>query len=148
MRSVLEADGNEFFDPNLHKLLESYHNKLLDEFKDTVFNAQRNIRKEIEANASKRGPDGCVHLKLKKDSKPVASSPIPTASLREEALQEKINCFEDRGWITDSSSPWVARGFLVPKPGVNKWMLVIDYWHLNSCPEEHEFPLSVIEDLL
>ena len=42
----------------------------------------------------------------------------------------------------------MARGFLVPKPGVNKWGLVIDYQCLKSCLKGHEFPLPVIEDLL
>ena len=37
---------------------------------------------------------------------------------------------------------------MVPKPGSNKWRLVIHYRYLNSCLEEHEFPLPVIEDLL
>ena len=42
----------------------------------------------------------------------------------------------------------MARGFLVPKPGVNKWRLVIDYRYLKSCLKGHAFPLPVIEDLL
>ena len=54
----------------------------------------------------------------------------------------------DKGWIRESHSNWVARGFLVPKPGVNKWRLVIDYRYLNSCLKGHEFPLPVIGDTL
>ena len=129
-------------------MVESYRKKLLDEFKDTVFNSERNNWEEIKANANKRGPDGWVKLELKEGSKPVAFSPIRAVGLREEALKEKVQGFEKRGWIEGSKSPWVARGFLVPKPGVNKWRLVIDYWYLNSCLEGHEFPLPVIEDLL
>ena len=41
---------------------------------------------------------------------------------------------------------WVARAFLVPKPGKNDWRLVIDYRHLNSCLKGNSFPLHVIED--
>ena len=144
MRLVSEADAKEFSDPQLQKLVESYRKKLLDEFKEPVFNSECNNWKEIKANASKRGPDGWVHLEPKKHSKPVAFRPIRAVGLREEAVKEKIKGFEDQGWIEDSTSPWVARGFFVPKPGVNKWMLVIDCQYLNSCLE----PVPVIEDLL
>ena len=148
VRSVLEADAKEFSDPHLQKMVESYRKKVLDEFKDTVFNSERNNWEEIKANANKRGPDGWVKLELKEGSKHVAFSPIRAVGLREEALKENVQGFEKRGWIENSKSPWVARGFLVPKPGVNKWRLVIDYRYLNSCLEGHEFPLPVIEDLL
>ena len=121
MRSVLEADAKEFPDPHLQKMVESYRKKLLDEFKDTVFNSERNNWEEIKANANKRGPDGWVKLELKEGSKPVAFSPIRAVGLREEALTEKVQGLEKRGWIEGSKSPWVARGFLVPKPGVNRW---------------------------
>ena len=148
VRSVLEADAKMFSDPHLQKMVESYRKKLLAEFKDTVSNSERNSSEEIKANANKRGPDGWVKLELKEGSKPVAFGPIRAVGLREEALKEKVQGFEKRGSIEGSQSPWVARGFLVPKPGVNKWRLDIDYWYLNSCLEGHEFPLLVIEDLL
>ena len=51
---VLEAKGKESSDRHLQKLVESYRKKLLDEFKDTVFNSKRNIWEEIKANAYKR----------------------------------------------------------------------------------------------
>ena len=136
-RSVLEADAKEFSDPHLQKMVESYRKNLLDEFKDTVFNSERNNWEKIKPNANKRGPDGWVKLELKEGSKPVVFSPIRAVGLREEALKEKVQCFEKRGWIEGSKSPWVARGFLVPKPGVNKWRLVIHYRYLNSCLEGH-----------
>ena len=62
-------------------------------------------------------------------------------------MNKKIKGFLDKGWIVRSHSAWVARGFLVPKPGTNKWRLVIDYRHLHVCLEGHEFPLPVIEGL-
>ena len=43
VRSVLEAAAKENSDPHLQKMVESYRKKLLDEFKDTVFNSERNI---------------------------------------------------------------------------------------------------------
>ena len=57
MRSVLEADAKKFLDPHLQNMVESYRKKLLDEFKDTFFNSERNNWEEIKANANKRGPD-------------------------------------------------------------------------------------------
>ena len=47
-----------------------------------------------------------------------------------------------------SSSHWVARAFFVPKPGVNKWRVVIDYRNLNNELKRHEYPLLVNEDKL
>jgi len=34
-------------------------------------------------------------------------------------------------WERGSCSRWVSRLFLVPKPGVNQWRLIIDLRHLN-----------------
>ena len=47
-----------------------------------------------------------------------------------------------------SQSHWVSLGFLVPKPGTNKWGLVIDYRYVNTQLSGCEFPLLVIEDFL
>ena len=63
-------------------------------------------------------------------------------------MNKKIKGFLDKGGIVRSHSAWVARGFLVPEPGTNRWRLVIHYRYLNSCLEGHEFALPVIEDLL
>ena len=104
MCSVLEADTKEFSDPHLQKIVESYRKKLLDEFKDTVFNSEPNNWEEIKANANKRGPDGWVKLELKEGSKPVAFSPIRAVGLRVEALKEKVQGFEKRGWIEGSKT--------------------------------------------
>ena len=67
---------------------------------------------------------------------------------REKALWEKIVKFKDRGMLGDAKGQpqWVARAFLVPKPGKNEWHLVIDYRDLNSCLKGNIFPLPVIED--
>ena len=46
-----------------------------------------------------------------------------------------------------SQSHWVSRGFLLPKPGTNKWRLVIDYRYVNTQFRGCKFPLPVIEDL-
>ena len=75
VRSVLEANAKEFSDAHPQKLVESYHERLLDEFKDTRFNSEQNNWGEIKPNADKRGPDGWVKLELNHGSKPVAFGP-------------------------------------------------------------------------
>ena len=48
----------------------------------------------------------------------------------------------------EGAPQWVSRAFLVPKPGSNKWRLVMDYRWLNTQPEGNNFPIPVIEDQL
>ena len=50
--------------------------------------------------------------------------------------------------LKTSESEWGARAFIVPKPGVNKWCLVIDYRYLNTCISDDAHPLRVIEDMV
>ena len=86
-------------------------------------------------------------LELKPGSQPRACNSIPPVGIKEEEMNKNIKGFLDKGWIVRSHSAWVGGGFLVPKPGTNKWRLVIDYRYLTSCLEGHEFPLPVMEDL-
>ena len=87
-------------------------------------------------------------LELKPGSQPRASNPIRALGNKDEEMTKKSKGFLDNGWMVRFESAWVARGFLVLKPGTNKWRLVIDYRYLNSCLEAHEFSLPVIEYLL
>ena len=141
VQSVIEADGEIRECPK-------WREWLLQEFSSSVFRRDGNTYAEIEANASKRGPHGWCKLELLPNSEPRACKAIRVVGIREQVLKEKCQEFLDKGWIRESHSNWVARGFLVPKPGVNKWRLVIDYRYLNSCLRGHEFPLPVIEDTL
>ena len=125
VRSILEADAKEFSDPHLQKMVELYRKKLLDEFKDTAFNLERNNWEEIKANANKRGPEGWVKLELNEGSTTVAFSPIQAVGPRGEALKEKIQGFEKRGWIEGSKSPWVARGCRKLGNKSGGWSLII-----------------------
>ena len=97
MRWVVEADAKEFSDPHRQKMVEQYRDKLLDEFKDPVFNSEWNNWEEIKANADKRGPHGWVKLQLKEGSESVAFSPIRAVGLRKEALKEKVRGSEKKG---------------------------------------------------
>ena len=102
---------------------------------------------EIEKNMDKRGPNGICVLEPIPDAKQKADKPICAVGLREEAMRERKREFQEKGWIVPSQSHWVSRGFLVPKPGTNKWRLVIDYRYVNTQLRVCEFPLPVIEDL-
>ena len=65
-------------------------------------------------------------------------------------LQQKLKGFESRGFLREEQADpqWVSRCFLVPKPGSNKWRLVIDYRWLSSQLKGKDFPIPVIEDQL
>ena len=145
LRSVIEGDG-EF----RGELATKLRNCVYQVFADSVFDRTRNEYAKIEANALKRGPKDVsfCKLELKPGSQPRACNPIQAVGIKEEEMKKTIKGFPDKGWIVRPHSARVARGFLVPKPGTNKWRLVIDYRYLNSCLEGHEFPLPVIEDLL
>ena len=95
-----------------------------------------------------RGPDSMHRIKLKEGSKSQKCSPIRLAGLREAAFRSLIHKFESRGMLKTSESEWGARAFIVPKPGVNKWRLVIDYRYLNTCISDDAHPLPVIEDMV
>ena len=62
-------------------------------------------------------------------------------------MREKIKEFQEKGCIVPSQSHWVSRGFLVPKPGTNKWRLVIDFRYVNTQHRGCDFLLPVIGDL-
>ena len=113
-----------------------------------MFRRDGNTYKDIEAHAAKSGPHGWCKLELLPDSEPRACKAIHVVGSREQVRGDKVREFIKKGWIREFCSNWVARGFLVPKQGVNKWMLVIDYLYPNSCLKGHEFPLAVIEDTL
>ena len=138
--SVIAADAE-------HPHCQDYRNWIYNPLKDTVFKEGGNHRSEIEKNMDKRGPNGICVLEPTLDAKPKADKHIRAVGLREEARREKIKQFQEKGWIVPSQSHWVSRKFLVPKPGTNKWRLVIDNRYVNTLLRGCEFPLLVIEDL-
>ena len=117
-------------------------------YEKTVFNPIRTQDVTPEAKKA-RGPHSTLRLELLPEhAGPRADKPIRAVGEREKALWDKIEKFKDRGMLRDAKGQpqWVARAFLVPKPGKNDWRLVIDYRHLNSCLKGNSFPLPVIED--
>ena len=139
VRSAIEADAE-------HPHCQDYRNWIYNRFKNTVFKEGGNHWSKIEKNMDKRGFNGICVLEPIPDAKPKADKPIRAVGLREEAMREKRKEFQEKGSIVPSQSHWVSRGFVVPKPGTNKWRLVIDYRYVITQVRGCEFPLPVIED--
>ena len=95
----------------------------------------------------KRGANGIWVLGPNPDAKRKGDKATRAVGLREEAMRETINTFQEKDWIVPRPSHWVSRGLLVPKPGTNRLRLVIDYQYVNTQLRGCEFPLPVIEDL-
>ena len=70
--------------------------------------------------------------------------------LRETLLQQKLKDFESLGFLrkAQANPQLVSRCYLVPKPGSNKWRLVIDYRWLNTRLIWKAFGIPVIEKQL
>ena len=105
---------------------EKYRQWVYDLFKDIVFREDRNTWDEFSNNSAARGPEGICRLHPIQGAVPRGSKAIRAVGEREEALRAKVEDFLKKGWIQPRLSPWVSRGFLVPKPN-GKWRLVIDY---------------------
>ena len=142
---MIEADGEI-----LGELATELRNRINEDSADSAFHLTGNEYAKIEANALKRGPKDVrfCKLELKPSAQLRAWNTVRAAGIKEEEMNKTIKGFLVKGWIVRSHSAPVARRLLVPKPGTNKWRLVINYRYLNSCLEGHEFPLPVIEDLL
>ena len=97
MRSVIEADAQ-------HPHCQDYSNWIYNWFKDTVFKEGGNHWSAIEKNMDIRGPDKIFVLEPISDAKPKADRPIRAVGLREEAMREKIQEFQEKGWIVPSQS--------------------------------------------
>ena len=65
---------------------------------------------------------------------PSADKPIRAVGEREKALWDKIVKFKDRGVLRDArgQTQWVARAFLVAKPGKNDFLNVHNRINLFS----------------
>ena len=142
MRSVIQADET-------WAGTEEYRERLLNRFGKLVFQTRHSASISPEAQKV-RGDHAKVKLELIHNAEPMAQKPIKAVGLRETMMAEKLKDFQARGFLRECTGDpeWVARAFLVPKPGNNKWRLVIDHRWLNSQLKGKNFPLPVIEDQL
>ena len=142
VRSVIQAD-------EMWPGAETYRDALLQRFGSTVF-TPKHASHITPAAQEARGEHAIVKLELVEGAEPRAAKPIRAVGLRETMLQQKLKDFESRWFLREAQAnpQWVSRCFLVPKPGSNKWRLVIDYRWLNSQLKGKNFPIPVIEDQL
>ena len=141
LRSVIQSDEDWDGCDDLKK-------KFMQQYEKWV-SRPVNTQDVTEAAKKGRGPHSTLTLDLLPEhAGPRADKPIHAVGDREKALLDKIIKFEGCGMLRDAKGQpqWMARAFLVPRPGKNDWRLVIDYRHLNSCLKGNCFPLPVIED--
>ena len=70
-----------------------------------------------------------------------------TVSQNEFWQQEKERLVTCGAWERGGRSDYVTKAFLVPKPGLNKWRLVVDLRHLNSYVMEHTTKFETLKNL-
>ena len=143
IRSVIES--NEQL-PECQELREF----VLVEFKENLFTSKRYDQVTRE-HVAKRGDFGTVHLEPIEGAKPKSCKAVRGIGLREKALLERMNEFQEKGYIYKAQdhhdTSWISRAFLDPKPN-GKWRLVIDYRWLNSQLKGQNFAVPLIEDQL
>ena len=141
IRSVIESDEHSPECQDLRDLI-------LSEFQDSLFKSRR-YNEVTKKNLDKRGAFGTVRLEPIEGTKPKSCKADQAIRLREKALLERRNEFEEKGYIYKAQdhhdTSWVSPAFLVPKSN-GKWQLVIDYRWLNSQFKGENFPIPVIED--
>ena len=117
VRSVIQADGEL-----LGELATELRNRIYDNFADSVFDPTGKEYAKIEANVLQRVRKDVsfCKLELKPGSQPRACNPRRALGIKDEEMNKKTKGFLDKGWIVQSHSAWVARGFVAPKPGTNK----------------------------
>ena len=93
--SAIEADAE-------HPHCQDYMDWIYNRFKDTVFKEGGNHWSGIEKNMDKRGPNGICVLEPIRDANPKDDKPSCAVGLREEAMREKLQEFQDKGWIVRS----------------------------------------------
>ena len=142
IRSVISADEDRTGCEDLKEMIMQKYQKSFFETMNTP-----DVTEEAQAAL---GPHARVKLTLKeKHAGPRADKPIRVVGPKGFALYDKVMGLKKESMLrkAEGDPQWVARAFLVPKPG-GKWRLVIVYRHLNFCMEGKFFPLPVIEDQL
>ena len=119
--------------------------------------AQQNKLKELLNNnwqafaSNPDAPRGTSELEMNIDtenSKPQGSKNRYITGAKRIALEETIQIWKDGGKIKPSRSAWNSQPLMVPKPGINKWRVCIDFRKLNSVTKPEDFPATHINDSL
>lgn len=96
---------------------------------------------------------GFMHkIFLKQEARIHTTKPYRMSPLEKEALQQYLDLYLKRKWISKSNSPWASATFLVPKKtysidGKKELRLVIDYRALNNATIRDIFPMKSAAEL-
>eukprot|EP00873_Tetraselmis_striata_P005729 jgi/Tetstr1/425993/TSEL_016342.t1 len=62
-------------------------------------------------------------------------------------MNSELDRFPSGAWEEGHCPLWVSRLFLAPKPGVNKWRIIIDLRPLNRHCEERDLRFETLTQL-
>lgn len=116
-------------------------NSLLNCFKDVFYQENNKLSFTSEVK----------HRIITKNDLPIYSKGYRYPEIHREEVEKQINEMLKQGIIVNSSSPYNAPIWVVPKKMDNsqkqKWRIVIDYRKLNDNTIDDKFPMPNIEDL-
>ena len=122
--------------------MECLRQKILEDFKDTVFNT------EVTGPPPVRGPFGEATIVIKPGTSALKQRMYQIHGERREKWAEIIASHESKGWLKDGVSEWSSPSFPVPKKRPGEYRLVVDYRALNAATVTDAHPLPRIEDIL
>ena len=79
---------------------------------------------------------------------PASRPPIRVSPAHAKFVRDEVATLHTHGLISNTSTPWAAPCFPVPKPRSDKLRLVIDYRALNAQTRRDSFPIPHIQDVL
>jgi hypothetical protein len=88
-----------------------------------------------------------LQIRLREDPKPFHTTPYRMTPLEDEEMQRQLRVLADRGWITDSHSPFAVPMICVKKAD-GSLCLCVDFRPLNADTLKDRDPLPHMEHLL
>ena len=95
-----------------------------------------------------RAPYGEAQIRLKPDPRVYRHGEFTLRGERNEAMENILREFINRGWLEPCHSEWASPCFVVTKKVVGEWRLVVDYRGLNAQTRHDSHTLPLIEDML
>ena len=122
--------------------VQSFRDKILHRFKDTVFRTKMGHHPPI------RGPFCEATISIKPGFVPVKQRSFRLVGERRDGLIGLIDGLLGEDKIEVGAGPWNSPAFPVPKKVKGDWRLVIDYRAVNSGTVNDSHPLPRIDDIL
>src|SRR6266576_3814410 len=108
-------------------------------------------KKVFEKKASERFPESRSwdhQIELREDFKPKRGKIYPLSPKQQNALDEWIEEYLKKGYISRSKSPQASPFFFVEKKEAGKLRPCQDYRYLNEFTKPNAYPLPLISDLM